>query len=159
MCVTHHDMPLLIGTEAAENKTLVCGPNSYVNLRQTCTLKHIDRSANAFISHVTTRDDNSAMLLASPNTLTNVVRRYLLSINGNATPIALPLYVRNKRNVVTLAFGSRRNQTGHDCGSQEQKLFFHGSIMRYYTSTRNVRCCRPVFVAMQASKAGPAAPT
>jgi hypothetical protein len=40
------------------------------------------------------------MVLASDNKLKKSVRRHLLYVNGNATPVAILLYVRDKRNVV-----------------------------------------------------------
>jgi hypothetical protein len=113
-----------------------------VDLRQTCTLKHIHRFANAYICHVTARDDGSAMVLASANKLKKGVRRRLLSVNGNSTPVAIPLYVRDKINVIGLAFCSRRNQYGRGRGSQEQ-MSLHNGIMRYYASTRNFAATPP----------------
>jgi hypothetical protein len=81
-------MPAPTATETAQNQRLVRSPGGEVDLRQTCTLKHINRSANAFICHATTRDNDSPLVLASTNKLKKGVRRHLLSINGNATPVA-----------------------------------------------------------------------
>jgi hypothetical protein len=61
------------------------------------------------------------MVFASPDELKKGVRRHPLSINGNATPVAIPPYVRDKRNAVGLAFGSRHYKHGFR-GSREQML-------------------------------------
>jgi hypothetical protein len=129
-------MPLPTATETVQNQTLVRSPSGEVDLQQTCTLKHIHRFANAFVCHVTARDDDSAMVLARANMLKKGVRRHLLSVKGNSTPVAIPRYVRDKINVIGLAFCSRRNQYGRNRGSQEQ-ISLHNGIMRYYASTRN----------------------
>jgi hypothetical protein len=70
-------------------------------------LKHIDGSADAFIYRINAKDNDAAMVFASPKKLEKVGRRRRLSINDKATPITVPLYVRDKRNVVAMTFGAR----------------------------------------------------
>jgi hypothetical protein len=72
--------------------------------------------------HVTARDDDFVMVLASANELKKGVRRHQLSIKGNATPVAMPPYVRDKRNVVDLASSSRRSKYSCYRGSRKQML-------------------------------------